>query len=164
MRKTAASLAVVIIGLLLGLGAFTAHSYVTTPSMYPTIPPGSMVFVHADADPHVGQVIVFRANGLTWAHRLIEIKANGDYVTKGDNPENVPDFFDPAVTKTSVIGDIYLAPKWLGFPELIAHHPGYGLAWLRAELGTRVRILVLAAIAALAWLPIRREDATVRAA
>jgi signal peptidase I len=153
IRKCIGIAATVLAGGLLILSFTTNHSYVTTPSMYPTIPPGSEIFVSRQADYHVGDVIEFHANGLIWAHRLIEIKPNGDYVTKGDNPQNTPDVFVPPVTKKDVVGAVTHAPKWLGFPELILHRPQYGLSWLRAELGLpgRIVLIVAAALAGLAW-------------
>lgn len=144
LRKIIATLCVVCgIGGVFVLGFGTNHSYITTPSMYPTIPPGSEIFVQQQREYHVGQVIEFHANGLTWAHRLIAIKPNGEYVTKGDNPENARDVFVPALTQKDVVGAVVSAPRWLGFPELIAHHPSYGLAWLRAELKLPGKLLVI---------------------
>ncbi|MDE3207130.1 MAG: S24/S26 family peptidase [Acidobacteriota bacterium] len=115
--------------------AATNHAYVTTPSMYPTIPPGSMVFIRPERSYHVGQVIEFRGNGLDFVHRIVRISPAGAITTKGDNPQNVPDVFVPSTTTADVIGAVYAAPRWVGFPELIVHHPSYGIAWLRAELG-----------------------------
>ena len=158
IRKLLAAFAVVLIAAVAGIALFTNHSYVTTPSMYPTIPPGSMIFVSPQAHYHVGEVIEFRANGLTWAHRLIAIKPNGDFVTKGDNPQNSPDVFIPAVTAKDVIGAVTHAPRWLGFPELILHHPRYGLAWLRAELGITGRVVVVLAAGLLALGPAAARD------
>ncbi len=158
IRKALAILAVAIVAALSALTFFTNHSYVTTPSMYPTIPPGSEIFVARQTHYRVGQVIEFKANGLTWAHRLIAVKSNGDMVTKGDNPLNSPDVFLPPVTARSVVGAVEFAPRWVGFPELILHHPGYGLAWLRAELGWTGRIAVVAAVAALAFLSTSRRS------
>lgn len=136
-------MAVAVIGAVAAVGVLTNHSYVSTPSMYPTIPPGSEIFVSPQHSYHVGQVIEFRANGLTWAHRLIAIKPNGDFVTKGDNPQNSADVFVPPVTQRDVIGAVTHAPRWLGFPELVAHDPSYGLAWMRAELGVAGRIALI---------------------
>ena len=161
-----------VVALACGVLAFTTnHSYVTTPSMYPTIPPGSEIFVSPAKAYHVGDVIEFRANGLVWAHRLVHINADGSLVTKGDNPENATDVFVPALTRKDltgttghlrfgyryvgkdVIGVVTHAPRWVGFPELIAHHPGYGLSWLRAELGLPGKLLLVVAVGALCLLP-----------
>ncbi len=137
----------------LGVALGTNHSYVTTPSMYPTIPPGSEIFVRSAQDYRVGDVIEFKANGLVWAHRLVEIKPDGTYVTKGDNPQNAPDVFVPALTRKDVVGKVVLAPRWLGFPELILHHPGYGLSWMRAELGVPGKLIVVALVALVSLVP-----------
>ena len=74
VRKIAAGAFAAIFAAVVAVTLFTNHSYVTTPSMYPTIPPGSEIFVSHERHYHVGQVIEFRANGLVWAHRLIAIK------------------------------------------------------------------------------------------
>jgi len=81
---------------------FADHVFVTTPSMYPTIPPGSLVFIQKESSYHVGDVIEFRGNGLTFMHRIIRISPNGDITTKGDNPQNAPDYFDPPITASDV--------------------------------------------------------------
>jgi signal peptidase I len=152
VRKIAAGAFAAIFAAVVAVTLFTNHSYVTTPSMYPTIPPGSEIFVSHEQHYHVGQVIEFRANGLVWAHRLIAIKGT-NFVTKGDNPLNSPDVFVPPLTQADVIGAVTFAPKWLGFPELILHRPSYGMGWLRAELGVWGRVALIAAtmVTVLVW-------------
>lgn len=152
VRKLSGLAALAVLLACVAASMLTNHSYVTTPSMYPTIPPGSEIFVSHESSYHVGEVIEFRANGLVWAHRLIKINPDGSFVTKGDNPQNAPDVFIPAVTRKDVIGAVVHAPRWLGFPELILHHPGYGLSWLRAELGVSGRIGLVAAVGLIAFL------------
>lgn len=134
---------------LLSMGAlyvvfFTNHVYVTTPSMYPTLPPGSIAIIEKAPAYHVGDIIEFHGNGLVFMHRIIKISANGDITTKGDNPENAPDVFSPPTTSADVIGRVVFGAHWLGFPELFAHHPSYALAWLRAELTFRAKLAVIA--------------------
>ena len=152
VRKLVGSLLLACLAVYAVISFTTSHSYVTTPSMYPTIPPGSAIFISAEKNYHVGEVIVFHANGLTWAHRLIQIRPDGSYVTKGDNPANAPDVFVPALTTKDVVGVVTHAPKWLGFPELIAHQPGYGLSWLRAELDLRAKLVLTGFIGFLAFV------------
>jgi signal peptidase I len=156
MRKMWVGVLAAAAVLIVALGAvvmlLSNHSYVTTPSMYPTIPPGSEIFVSHEQTYHVGQVIEFHANGLTWAHRIIKINSNGTYVTKGDNPQNAPDVFVPALTQQDIVGAVTHAPRWIGFPELIIKHPGYGLSWLRAELGVGGRIGLVGAFGCTALL------------
>ena len=143
-RLAGATLLVISIGFV-GLLATTNHSFVTTPSMWPTIPPGSMIFVRPERSYKVGDVIEFRANGLIWAHRLIAITKGGDYRTKGDNPQNVPDVFVPPVTRSDIIGKVVAAPRFLGFPELALHRPGYAFDWFITEIGIGGKIAILGA-------------------
>lgn len=135
-----------------GVFALSNHAFIYTPSMYPTIKPGSMVFIEPQKRYHVGEVIEFHANGLLWVHRLIAIKPNGDFVTKGDNPENKPDVFVPPTTSADVVGSVVMSVPYLGFPELIADHPSYGLGWLRAELGFGGRLVIVSMVGACAVL------------
>jgi signal peptidase I len=142
------------------------YGFVTTASMYPSIPPGSMVFVHNEATYHVGEVIEFHGNGLDYVHRIIKIARNGDITTKGDNPANSPDVFVPPLTKADVIGAVYASPKWIGFPELIVRHPSYGLAWLRFELGPVREAAAIMLVALVTFLltggVVREQDRSAR--
>jgi signal peptidase I len=135
----------------------TNHSYVYTPSMYPTIPPGSMIFVEHKSSYHVGEVIEFHANGLVWAHRLIAIKPNGDLVTKGDNPASRPDVFDPPLRMNDIIGKVVYAPKFLGFPQLFVHHPAYAWRWFVFELGIIGKVIIGLAVGLLVWFAFTRK-------
>ncbi|MHB1739308.1 MAG: signal peptidase I, partial [Actinomycetes bacterium] len=142
-RRAAGLTLLLLVSVLMGLFIRTNHAYVTTPSMYPTIPPGSMVFIEPRASYHVGEVIEFHANGLLWVHRLIAIRPNGDFVTKGDNPESTPDVFAPPTTAKDVVGTVTFSVPFLGFPQVFAHDPAYALGWLRAELGLRGKLALL---------------------
>jgi signal peptidase I len=150
IRKLLGGTALMLVAVYVVVGFLPNHNFVSTPSMYPTIPPGSEIFVRPTNQVRVGEVIEFRANGLSWAHRLIKINADGSLVTKGDNPENAPDVFVTPLTRSNVFGVVTHAPRWLGFPELIAHRPGYGLAWLRTELGLagKVALTILGGLVA----------------
>lgn len=150
------ALAVIIaVGVVL---ATTNHSYVYTPSMYPTIPPGSMIFVEHEPSYHVGEVIEFRANGLVWAHRLIAIKSNGDLVTKGDNPASRPDVFSPALRMSDVIGKVVYAPRFLGFPQLFVNHPRYAFGWFVVEIGLFGKVALVSLVAVLSGLYLWRTS------
>ncbi len=160
VRLAKSVIAVVVLLLIAGgalLLSFTNHSYIYTPSMYPTIPPGSMIFVEHKPSYHVGEVIEFRANGLVWAHRLIAIKPNGDLVTKGDNPASKPDIFVPPLRMNDIIGKVVYAPKFLGFPQLFVHHPAYAWKWFVFELGTVGKIIVGLLLGLLVWLGFARS-------
>lgn len=139
----AGALLVLLVAGTVFIGFFTNHVYVTTPSMYPTLPPGSMAFIEKSPNYRVGDIIEFHGNGLVFMHRIIRISRDGVITTKGDNPENAPDVFFPATTKADVIGKVGLGVHWIGFPELFVHRPGYALDWLRAELGFRGKLVVI---------------------
>jgi signal peptidase I len=154
LRKAIASGITLTLAAIVGGSIYVAlctnHVYVTTPSMYPTIPPGSLVFIQKKPRYQVGDVIEFHGNGLIFMHRIIKIGKTGDITTKGDNPQNAPDVFATPITAADVIGKVAHSWKWAGFPELILHHPGYGLEWLRAELGLRGKLALLMVCAILA--------------
>lgn len=156
-RRALGAAALVVVGVVLAALALTNDAYVTTPSMYPTIPPGSEIFIRSQPSYHVGQVIEFRGNGLLWVHRLIAIKPNGDFVTKGDNPRSRPDVFVPATRRADVVGAVVLSVPYLGFPELFVHQPGYALGWFRAELGLVGRLVLLGTAALLSVLLVMRR-------
>lgn len=159
-RAVKASLLFVLVVIIAGgaaLLSLTNHSYVYTPSMYPTIPPGSMIFVQHEASYRVGEVIEFHANGLVWAHRLIAIKPNGDLVTKGDNPASRPDVFDPPLRMNDIIGKVVYAPKFLGFPQLFVHHPAYAWRWFIFELGVVGKVILGLAVGLLVWFAFARD-------
>ncbi len=134
--------AVVVVVAIGAVAAAFNHAYITTPSMYPTIPPGSLVFIEEQPAYHPGEIIEFRANGLLWIHRLIGIRSDGSLITKGDNPQNKPDVFVPETRMSDVVGKVVLSIPFLGFPELALHHPAYALAWFKAELGTAGRVVL----------------------
>ncbi|WP_298207782.1 S24/S26 family peptidase [Ferrimicrobium sp.] len=160
MTRVAKALGIAILAALIAGGAlllsFTNHSYVYTPSMWPTIPPGSMIFVEHEPSYHVGEVIEFHANGLIWAHQLIAIKPNGDLVTKGENPASRPDVFVPPLRMKDVIGKVVYAPKFLGFPQLFIHHPAYAWRWFVFELGIVGKVILGLAVGALVWFTFTR--------
>ncbi len=79
---------------------------IVTSSMEPSIPRGSIVIVRSlnldSESPAIGDVLAYRIselNNIVFAHRLIEIMPNGDFVLKGDavNSEDI-------INRDSVIG------------------------------------------------------------
>ena len=138
----------------------TNHAYITTPSMYPTIPPGSMVFIESQPTYSVGEVIEFRANGILWIHRFVGIRPNGTYITKGDNPQSTPDVFVPELTASDVVGRVTTSVPYLGFPELFVHSPRYALQWFQAELGIRGRLALLVVAVGFALVLLARKRKT----
>jgi signal peptidase I len=79
---------------------------VTTPSMSPGVPVGSLVLIRPDppGGPHVGQIIAFHPPNepkTTYTHRVIKIGPDGTYSTKGDL-DSTPDAW--VLTRKQIIG------------------------------------------------------------
>ncbi len=100
---------------------------VTTGSMEPALPAGSLVIAHAQADYDLGDVITFRQEGAVVTHRIVEKTAEG-YRTAGD-ANNTPD--DETVPAEAVLGRVVLCLPWAG--------------WLLLGLREPLGILLLAA-------------------
>lgn len=83
---------------------------VTTGSMEPTLPAGSVVLVHAQGDYEVGDIISFRREGAVVTHRIME-KAEGGFRTAGE-ANNVAD--SGTVAPEDVLGRVILCLPWLG--------------------------------------------------
>ncbi|MBI4939706.1 signal peptidase I [Kineosporia sp. A_224] len=104
---------------------------VVTGSMLPTIRPGDVVVVDPGATGlHRGEIVLVRdasqPSGRV-AHRVVEVKGNGDLVTKGDaNPTADRAPRHPA----DVVGRVRLVVPAAGRLAMLRHGPTRGdLAW-----------------------------------
>lgn len=112
-----------VFGVLLASGNVPYRIYaVQSGSMSPGIPTKSMVVVHTERDYAPGDVIAFNVGDNVTTHRLIEIEADGTYVTKGDAVEQVDPF---PITEEDVVGKVIGS-----VPEL-----GYWLVYLQQPVG-----------------------------
>lgn len=97
---------------------FPAYA-ITTGSMEPVLPVGSLVFTAPNATPRVGEIIAFPYNGEIVVHRLIKINPDGMIVTKGDANDSVDNHLIKPVYEKDVLGvvvkqEILTAPGfWL---------------------------------------------------
>lgn len=119
---------------------------VISPSMEPTCPVGSVIWVQKISDPsklEVNDVITYQLTGKTTAtHRIIEIKPDENdpsgyvFITKGDNNEdkdNVP------LSPSKVVGKEVFTIPYLGYvANYIQHKPGIYYA-----IGVSLTIIVL---------------------
>ncbi len=70
---------------------------VSSGSMEPTLPTGSLILARKPRDPNQlvpGDIVTFRSSGSLVTHRIIEVLEDDEgvsYRTKGDNPINDPD-------------------------------------------------------------------------
>lgn len=124
------AIAVTVIVAMIGLGVGLAQGYrpvvLTSGSMSPTAPTGSLVVARPTANVVVGDILVMPdANRATVTHRVVEIETNSEgwpyAVTQGDANEEV----DPAPYR--LVGE-QLVGRWV--------LPGFGTAllWLGSPL------------------------------
>jgi signal peptidase len=124
----------------------TVHGH----SMEPTYQPGDLVLLDTEISPSVADIIVFRipANepgaGQLVVHRIVGLRDDGTYVTKGDNSQNADTF---QVSR----GDI------LGSPRFSVPHGGQVIAVLSTPIGIGVATGFLCT--ALLWPRRRDQDA-----
>ena len=105
---------------------------VTTPSMSPAVPVGSLVITAPLGKPaRVGELLVFRPPGNihTYVHRVVAVGAGPTYRTKGDN-DGRPDSW--SVPSTSVIGHSVLVIPALGW--LVTSAPLLAVALVAAAV------------------------------
>lgn len=76
-------------------------------SMEPTYRPGELVLIDTDVSPDIGDIIVFHipdgelgAGGLV-VHRVIGLRADGTYITQGDNTQNADEF---RIARSDIVG------------------------------------------------------------
>ncbi|MCP5028118.1 MAG: signal peptidase I, partial [Actinomycetia bacterium] len=93
VRALLAGLAVFVILVMLGVGIGLLQGYrpvvITTGSMRPTAPPGSLVIAQPVSDVAIGDVVIMRRDGrATITHRIVDLERNGAgapfAITRGD--------------------------------------------------------------------------------
>jgi signal peptidase len=103
-------------------------------SMEPTIKTGSVIFIKAQADYKIGDVITFALNDvkIPVTHRIKEMQVNSGvpyYVTKGD-ANNGPD--QNLVPRDKVIGRVLFSVPFVG----------YAVEFIKKPIGFLVVILI----------------------
>lgn len=92
-------------------------------SMEPSIKTGSVIVVKQAESYMVGEVITFGPRSKTkppTTHRIIEIKEDGSYVTKGDAND---DEDLRTVSRYEVIGKVVASIPWVGYAVAAAQKP-----------------------------------------
>lgn len=89
---------------------------VASGSMEPTLPTGSRIIIHQQDDYRPGDIITFTRDGELVTHRLIEIREDGEMITKGD-ANLTADVWSEPLNENHVLGKvIYMTPlTTLGF-------------------------------------------------
>lgn len=116
-------------------------------SMYPTLHPGTLVFVRAESHYRIGEIVAFndQEKEKIVLHRIVAVDGDS-YVTRGDN-NPVDDPYHP--TK----GDIYGKMYW-DVPRM-----GGLAAWLRTQSGLTACLGLILLILVLSWLRGRKPKA-----
>ena len=90
----------------LGFGIAEVLTDSTTDPAHPetSIYRGDVIVVVPQDEYEVGDVVAFQSENIVVTHRIIEINEDGEFITKGDSPENTPDT-DP-LKKEYVFGKV----------------------------------------------------------
>ena len=113
---------IMVLVVFIAVGGYLTHTISAdpTPSMYPVITPGSLLFIEpeAPANIHIGEIIEFRApwaNNTLYAHEVVSIKNVGNQIyfkTRGiNNPVDDPGL----VPGSDVLGEVVLHVPYLGY-------------------------------------------------
>jgi len=108
------------------LGGSTRLVVVQGSSMEPTFHLGDLIVVRDNHQPHVGDVIVFHipkgepAASMLVVHRVIALRPDGSYLTRGDNRTTTDDFH---ITAGDVVGTPILGIPHAGRAIGIASMP-----------------------------------------
>ena len=108
------------------LGGSTRLVVVQGHSMEPTFHLGDLIIVRDNHQPHVGDVIVFHipkgepAASMLVVHRVIALRPDGSYLTRGDNRTTTDDFH---ITSGDVVGTPMLGIPHAGRAIGIASMP-----------------------------------------
>lgn len=93
---------------------------VSSGSMAPRLPVGTIIVTHPSSDLHAGDVITFTADNEVITHTLIGYRADGSLVTKGDANQSY-DVFKAPVEQSDVIGKTIFYTSL--FTSDFWHHP-----------------------------------------
>lgn len=114
LAMAAASFAVVVS---LGLQFFM----VATPSMGQTAPVGTLIVTRPAPDYQVGDIVTYRLNDTHYTHRIVQIRADGKFTTKGDlngAPDPLPVAADQIAGRAAWIAP-GLGWLWKGLPWIV---------------------------------------------
>lgn len=156
-RLSSAVITLLIVALVVGLwparlGGVTRWVIVSGTSMEPTYDLGDLVLTRDGGSPGVGDVVVFAVPeglgaGSLVIHRIVALRADGSFVTQGDNRDTVDEWT--------------LGPDdMVGRPVL--HIPGAGSVLSGLGSGTMLAPLLGVAATLLLW-PRRRQSGDERA-
>lgn len=84
---------------------------ITSGSMSPAVPTGSLVVLDTDDSYNAGDIVSFKAGNMIITHRIVEKKKNQEFVTKGD--ANLTKDFSHVLEK-KIMGKVILSIPYIG--------------------------------------------------
>lgn len=126
---------------------FNIRSYVVmSSSMEPVFGPGAVCFIdRKDTAPQKGDIIAYSLSEELITHRVIDVDADGNYITKGDN-NDVPDL--APVTPAQVVGkNIFWIPYF-----------GYFIVWIQKPIGYISFIVLIVAYIIFSRIVLSRKE------
>jgi signal peptidase I len=99
-----------------GVGVYVLRSG----SMSPGMPTGTAIITRPATTYVPGDAITYREGTRTVTHRVVEVTADGRFVTKGDaNASHDSWLVDPA----DVRGKVAVQAPWVGYALIVLRHP-----------------------------------------
>ena len=122
-----ANMVVVAIMILVGFALFVLlHTvvhveYISTNSMSPTIPAGSLVVDTNVSTVHIGDIITARDpySGSVATHRVMGVASNGGIITKGDANKDTDTHYVPMTIKDVLGRVLFSFPIWTGIAVFV---------------------------------------------
>jgi len=122
-----------------GLYLLSSHYkllFVTTSSMSPKIPKGTILLLDKAGNPSLGSVVTYEyKDNILITHRIVKLSYCGNhihYVTKGDANE----FWDNIyVTESDVVGTVLFTFPYLGYAVVALFHPLFLLCFFYVPIG-----------------------------
>jgi len=126
----------IFVGILYLLSGRYKFLFVSTSSMSPKIPKGTILLLDKKATPFLGSVITYEyKNDTLITHRIIKLNHCGNnvyYATKGDANE----FGDNvSVTEGDVVGTVLFTFPYLGYVVVVLFHPLFLLCFFYIPIG-----------------------------
>lgn len=111
--------------------AISSNAYLHIHDLKNQIPQYSIAVFDIDKKDDLQQydIILFRKNDILIAHRIVEIKESGNYITQGDKNPQRDDF---EVNKNEVLGKYSHTLQFMSFINYLGYTPGFYVALVGA--------------------------------
>lgn len=111
-KNLALIIGLILIPLLFYISLNFKFLIITSGSMSPAVPTGSLVVLNSDDSYKVGDIVSFEAGNMIITHRIVEKKSNQEFATKGD--ANLTKDFS-YVSEKEIMGKVILSIPYIGY-------------------------------------------------